>query len=71
MSFTNVNPAQLGHALSEMKWAGGTVEAAAVQLELTGYTDADFGKSAKGVGPFRVAAWERDGRRRASGTEAL
>jgi hypothetical protein len=49
-SFTNVNPAQLGQ-LVEMKWAGGTVSGSG-KLELTGYTDADFGKSAKGTMHF-------------------
>jgi AsmA family len=49
-SFTNLNPAQLGQ-LVEMKWAGGTVSGSG-KLELTGYTDADFGKSAKGAMHF-------------------
>jgi hypothetical protein len=54
VSFTNLNPAQLGQ-LVEMKWAGGTVSGSG-QLELTGYTDADLGKSAKGVMHFE---WQR------------
>jgi hypothetical protein len=46
-SFTNVNPALAGQ-LAAMKWSGGPIGGTG-KLELTGYTDADLGKSAKGT----------------------
>jgi hypothetical protein len=49
-SFTNVNPAQLGQ-LAAMKWSGGTVSGSG-RLELAGFTDEDFGKSASGAWKF-------------------
>jgi hypothetical protein len=46
-SFTKIDPTQLGQ-LAAMKWSGGTVNGSG-KLELSGYTDADLGKSAKGA----------------------
>jgi hypothetical protein len=49
-AFTNVNPEQAGQ-LAGVKCSGGTIDGHG-KLELTGYTDVDLGKSARGTVHF-------------------
>ncbi|UWZ82180.1 AsmA family protein [Occallatibacter riparius] len=50
VSFTNVNPAQLGQ-LAGLKLSGGTVSGSG-KLELSGFTDTDLAKAAQGTMHF-------------------
>jgi hypothetical protein len=49
-SFNGLNPAQVGQ-LAELKGSGGTISGSG-KLELSGFTDEDLGKSAKGAMHF-------------------